>query len=205
MQLIVSMAEIAPKSNVVSSSSSSSDLKSEKKNALTDEASMPQPDVSTPDISDYTDHSRDAVASNNNAYASGYGTASKEPPFPVKLHKMLGSPEFRDIIAWLPHGRAWRVLQPKALEEKVIPLFFRHTRYSSFTRQVNGWGFRRVSVGNENRNSLEIRLQSSSCRCPVELTTTPTITNCSFVVAHISALACVDLLRIQRQERKLCW
>ena len=63
--------------------------------------------------------------------------------FPMKLHTILSNPEFQDIIAWLPHGRAWRILQHKAFEERVIPLYFRHGRYSSFARQVNGWGFRR--------------------------------------------------------------
>uniref|UniRef100_A0A7S1Z737 HSF-type DNA-binding domain-containing protein n=1 Tax=Trieres chinensis TaxID=1514140 RepID=A0A7S1Z737_TRICV len=47
----------------------------------------------------------------------------------------------------MPHGRAFRVLQPKAFEERVIPLFFRHGRYASFARQVNGWGFHRITNG----------------------------------------------------------
>ena len=55
--------------------------------------------------------------------------------------------DFEDIISWLPHGRSFRVLQPKAFEERVIPLFFRHGRYASFARQVNGWGFKRVCNG----------------------------------------------------------
>jgi hypothetical protein len=57
---------------------------------------------------------------------------------------ILSNPEFQDIITWLPHGRSWRILQQRAFEERVIPLFFRHGRYSSFARQVNGWGFKRV-------------------------------------------------------------
>ena len=48
--------------------------------------------------------------------------------FPLKLHNILSNSEFTDIISWLPHGRAWRILQHKAFEEKVIPLFFRHGR-----------------------------------------------------------------------------
>jgi HSF-type DNA-binding len=42
------------------------------------------------------------------------------------------NPEFQDIIAWLPHGRSWRILQHKAFEERVIPLYFRHGRYSRY-------------------------------------------------------------------------
>ncbi len=145
MQLIVlPMAEIPTKRNVVSStesgsSTTSDDFKPEEKRAATSEASVAE-------VSGYKDHSRDPPTSDDNVYTSGDGSISKEPPFPVKLHMMLSNPEFSDIVAWLPHGRSWRVLQPKALEETVIPLFFRHTRYSSFARQVNGWGFRRVRV-----------------------------------------------------------
>ncbi len=60
----------------------------------------------------------------------------KDPPFPVKLHRILSSNEYSDVISWLPHGRSWRVLKPKAFEEKVIPLYFRHAKYASFMRQV---------------------------------------------------------------------
>jgi hypothetical protein len=76
---------------------------------------------------------------------------SKEPAqtFPMKLHEILTNPEFEDIISWLPHGRAWRIVRHKAFEERVIPLYFRHGRYSSFARQVNGWGFRRITHGTD--------------------------------------------------------
>ncbi|GAX19845.1 hypothetical protein FisN_11Lh281 [Fistulifera solaris] len=67
--------------------------------------------------------------------------------FPMKLHAILSNPEFSNIVSWLPHGRAFRILQHKAFEEKVIPLYFRHGRYSSFARQVNGWGFKRIAHG----------------------------------------------------------
>jgi hypothetical protein len=88
--------------------------------------------------------------------------SAKEPTFPVKLHLILSNPEFDDIIAWLPHGRSWRILQQKAFEERVIPLYFRHGRYSSFARQVNGWGFRRVTHGSDY-NSYYHEVRSKLC------------------------------------------
>lgn len=57
-------------------------------------------------------------------------------PFPVKLHYILSNPKYHDCVVWLPHGRAWRILKPKAFERRVIPMFFRSAKYASFMRQV---------------------------------------------------------------------
>ncbi|CAJ1970473.1 unnamed protein product [Cylindrotheca closterium] len=67
--------------------------------------------------------------------------------FPFKLHQILSTPEFNDIICWLPHGRAWRIQQQDRLESEVLPMFFQHNKYSSFYRQVYGWGFHRILSG----------------------------------------------------------
>lgn len=86
-------------------------------------------------------------------YAHVFSTMfAKEPPFPIKLHRILCSKKYEDIIRWLPHGRSWIVLDSKAFEEEVIPHFFHHGRYSSFMRQVNGWGFKRISSGPDTRS-----------------------------------------------------
>jgi hypothetical protein len=69
---------------------------------------------------------------------------TKEPPFPLKLHQILSNPEHEECICWLPHGKSWRILKPSSFEQIVIPLYFRHAKYASFMRQVNGWGFKRV-------------------------------------------------------------
>ena len=52
----------------------------------------------------------------------------------------------------MPHGRSWRVLKPREFEVKVIPIYFEHSKFSSFIRQANGWGFRRITQGRD-RNS----------------------------------------------------
>jgi hypothetical protein len=66
------------------------------------------------------------------------------PNFPAKMHAILSMPELVDVVAWMPHGRSWRVLKPREFEIRVIPRFFEHSKFSSFIRQANGWGFRRV-------------------------------------------------------------
>lgn len=109
--------------------------------------------ATTSSSSSYRDFSRVPLDEHgsDNAFVSTT-SSGKDPPFPVKLHRILSNTEFRDYIMWLPHGRSWRVLKPKAFEEKVIPLYFRHAKYASFMRQVNGWGFKRMTQGPDHNS-----------------------------------------------------
>ena len=89
-------------------------------------------------------------------------SSTKSNSFPSKLHKILSNPMFFHIISWLPHGRSWRIVQPELFEQKVIPLYYRHRNLASFMRQVNGWGFHRISQG-PDRGSYhhEVRLRNA--------------------------------------------
>jgi len=97
----------------------------------------------------YQDYSRDPPDTKSISFSLAQGNATRDPTFVVKLHMILSNSKFESIVTWLPHGRSWRIIRPKDFEEKVIPLYFRHGRYSSFMRQVNGWGFRRVTGGSD--------------------------------------------------------
>ena len=57
--------------------------------------------------------------------------------FPTRLHDILSTKEYNDYVSWLPHGRAWRILNKSQFEKKVIPHHFRHARYASFMRQAS--------------------------------------------------------------------
>lgn len=74
------------------------------------------------------------------------------PNFPAKMHAILARSDLADVITWMPHGRSWKVLKPREFEVRVIPVYFEHAKFSSFIRQANGWGFRRISTGRD-RNS----------------------------------------------------
>ena len=76
------------------------------------------------------------------------------PNFPAKMYAILSRPEYQDIVSWMPHGRSWKVHKPREFEIKVIPAYFEHNKFSSFIRQANGWGFRRMmQKGRDDRNS----------------------------------------------------
>ena len=87
--------------------------------------------------------------------------------FPVKLAMILSQKCFSDIITWMPHGRAWKILSPKDFIEKVAPHFFDSPRYASFIRLVNAWGFKRIRSGlDTNAYYHEVSVSDSLGLCP---------------------------------------
>ena len=59
--------------------------------------------------------------------------------FPVRLHEMLDwarTAGMSHIVSWCSHGRMFRVSDKDAFMEKVLPRFFKSTKFRSFTRQV---------------------------------------------------------------------
>ncbi len=65
------------------------------------------------------------------------------------MHAILANPELADVVGWDPHGRSWRILKPRDFEIRILPRYFEHSKFSSFVRQANGWGFRRMSEGSD--------------------------------------------------------
>jgi Heat shock transcription factor len=61
--------------------------------------------------------------------------------------EVLDRTDMESIITWMPHGRAFVVLQPQQLRDIVLPRFFKQTKFMSFTRQLNLWGFKRITKG----------------------------------------------------------
>lgn len=87
----------------------------------------------------YRDHSTEA----DEDPLTPLTAAGHVPCFPAKMHAILASPDLNDIVAWDDHGRSFRILKPKRFECYILPRFFEHSKFSSFIRQANGWGFRR--------------------------------------------------------------
>jgi hypothetical protein len=53
----------------------------------------------------------------------------------------------KSIVCWQPHGRAFMVHKPKGFVQEVMSHFFNQTKYASFQRQLNLYGFSRLSHG----------------------------------------------------------
>lgn len=68
-------------------------------------------------------------------------------PFPEKLYQMLEEEKGGNVLCWCPHGRAFIVLEAKRFMAEVMPKYFRQTKLTSFQRQLNLYGFRRITRG----------------------------------------------------------
>jgi len=72
------------------------------------------------------------------------------PPFPCCLHAVLKSVDLSaqdDVISWCCHGRAFIVHNPGEFSQRIMPFFFRQTKFSSFQRQLNIYDFKRLTKG----------------------------------------------------------
>ncbi|CAM9798622.1 unnamed protein product, partial [Discosporangium mesarthrocarpum] len=78
--------------------------------------------------------------------SSDIGKRAAGQGFAAKLYDILEhvSP---DIIKWTPSGQAFRVVNFSRFSEEVLVKYFRHNKFSSFQRQLNLYGYRKVIKG----------------------------------------------------------
>lgn len=91
--------------------------------------------------------------------------------FPQVLMEILSNEDHADILSWLPHGKSFIIYKKKSFALAVLPLYFKGTLFTSFTRKLNRWGFTRITRGPEMgsyfhmsflRDSPELCLEMSS-------------------------------------------
>ena len=63
--------------------------------------------------------------------------------------EVLSRGDLDEIISFMPHGRSFRVKDIKRCEKEVLPRFFKQTQHHSFIRQLNLWGFKRITRGRD--------------------------------------------------------
>jgi len=73
-----------------------------------------------------------------------------DEPFPLKLHRLLEDVENtkqQEIVSWNPDGESFTIIQPKVFADSIMVKYFRQTKYKSFQRQMNLYGFTREVRG----------------------------------------------------------
>jgi HSF-type DNA-binding len=89
----------------------------------------------------YHDHSQDVHVD--------FSPPANNPSFPVKLHEMLIKTELdelQSVVSWMPHGRAFVVHSPAEFKS-LLPNYFKLSKLASFQRQLNLYGFQRLTTG----------------------------------------------------------
>lgn len=84
------------------------------------------------------------------------GRVRPQDTFPVKFHRIIERSQvdgYSGIISWLPHGRAFQIFDTKKFLDVACRYFFL-SKYTSFQRQLNTYGFRKM-----------VRLSYPSKRC----------------------------------------
>jgi hypothetical protein len=116
--------------------------------------SDPSANVDTAQLQNCTHHPTDYLALTRQSlecsYGYSFGAVRQCLQFPWKLHDMLDSAEregYEAIVSWLPDKHSFKVHKPDDFAKSIIPYYFKLTKFKSFRRQINMWGFERIKDG----------------------------------------------------------
>ncbi|EFJ31857.1 hypothetical protein SELMODRAFT_39375, partial [Selaginella moellendorffii] len=65
-------------------------------------------------------------------------------PFLTKTFQLVDDPGSDDIVSWGSDGTTFVVWKPPEFATDLLPSYFKHNNFSSFVRQLNTYGFRKV-------------------------------------------------------------
>lgn len=81
--------------------------------------------------------------------------------FIAKAYRIINSDE--PTACWVQGGKSFLIVDPKKFSKTVLPKYFKHSNFSSFVRQLNFYGFRKVRINlsslitNENSEDRDAR------------------------------------------------
>nr|XP_029720474.1 heat shock factor protein-like isoform X4 [Aedes albopictus] len=72
-------------------------------------------------------------------------TGAGVPAFLAKLWRLVEDPETNDLISWSSDGRSFIIQNQAQFAKELLPLNYKHNNMASFIRQLNMYGFHKIT------------------------------------------------------------
>lgn len=91
-----------------------------------------------------------SLSARTSSMSSSTAPRSGNNIFPKQLLEILSDRNSLGVIEWLPHGHAFAIKNPERFSTDIMPKFTRG-KLTSFQRQLNLYGFRKVTKGPDHK------------------------------------------------------
>lgn len=92
---------------------------------------------------------------------------SSPSPFLLKTYMLVEDPATDNVVSWNSDGSAFVVWQPAEFASDLLPTLFKHSNFSSFVRQLNTYGFRKITTSRWEFSNNKFRKGKKNLLCEI--------------------------------------